>query len=405
MDADLLPFDQVWPGIRGRVPLLGGERVALFEANGRVTREDIVALCPLPRFDNSAMDGFAVRASDTTQAPHCELVLDASTSYAGERRLVRLEPGHAVPIGTGGPIPRGADAVVPREKARVEGGRVVILEVARSQAHVRHEGEEIRAGDVVIAERTRLDPIKIAAAAAADIHDVLVSRRPRVRVVSTGDEIVAQGERVAAHQIVDTNRPMLAELAAGLLAPECVASSHVGDDPAATRETLRAALDEASVLVITGGVSVGDRDFVKDVLENQLGVSRVIWGVAQRPGKPFYFGVRGDTLVFGLPGNPGAVVSAWYAFVKPAILAMMGDRGSNRRFSVRCATPLARHPSRTTLCWCASEIDDGVVHAVPVGRSGSNMLSGLAVADLLAIVPPGESHVSVDQMLEAIPLR
>jgi len=389
--------------VAGRINFLPGERAQLLAAVGRVLRADGNATWDLPTADNSAMDGYAVRSADTD--PSARLRLISGDAYAGSGSPPAVESGTAVAIGTGGLLPSGADAVLTKEQGRREGDFVVPLRPAKLGDHVRRAGEELRAGEVVVPSGERLGPLHIAALAAAGVTEVEVSRRPRVCVLTSGNEVVPAGTAVRPGQVVDSNGPLLRLWIERLLGMPVTAALPLADNAPALRHAFAEALAEAEVLVVTGGVSVGDRDLVKQVLEEDLGVERVFWRVAQKPGKPTYTGCRGDTWVVGLPGNPAAVAAMWHVLVRPMLLALMGATTTQPpRLLVRLAAEMRPNEHRTHLRWCRTVWRNGELWAEALGRTGSHMLSAVPRADLLAIIPPGGDQLAVGTQVEAIRL-
>ena len=401
--SELLPFDSAWPMVAQRIFPLPGERTQLLTAVGRVLRADGNAAWDLPMADNSAMDGFAVRSADTD--PLTGLRLLTGDAYAGSGSLPPVESGTAVAIGTGGLLPPGADAVLTKEQARREGDFVVPLQPSKAGDHIRRAGEELRAGEVVVSTGERLGPLHLAALAAAGVTEVEVSRRPRVCVLTSGNEVVPAGAAARPGQVVDSNGPLLRLWIERLLGMPVTTAPPLADNAPALRHAFAEALAEAEVLVVTGGVSVGDRDLVKQVLEEDLGVERVFWRVAQKPGKPTYTGCRGDTWVVGLPGNPAAVAAMWYVLVRPMLLALMGATTAQPpRLPVRLAAEMRPNAHRTHLRWCRTVWRNGEMWAEALGRTGSHMLSTVPRADLLAIIPPGSDQLAVGTQVEAIRL-
>src|SRR3990170_2820988 len=275
---------------------LPAEPVAALEAAGRVLAEPARALVDLPPFPSSAMDGFAVRAVDTPGT------LPVGHRTAPGRPAGRaLGPGEAMAIATGGVVPDGADAVVPIEDVVEHDNVVEIAAACRAGDHVRLRAGDVRAGDVVVESGSLLGPAQLGGLAAAGVSEVLCARRPRAAVLTTGSELRPPGEPLGRGQIYESNGTLLqAALASAGAEVERLAS--VEDDPGVHRAALACGL-EHDVLVTSGGVSVGPHDLVRGI-GRELGVEEVFWGVAVKPGKPIFFGVRGPTLVFGLPGNP-----------------------------------------------------------------------------------------------------
>jgi molybdopterin molybdotransferase len=385
--VSLLTLQEAQEQVLRRARPLAIEPVQIAEAGGRVAADDVRARVDLPPFASSAMDGFAVRASD----------LPGTLAVVGESAAGRpfeggVEPGCAVAISTGAVVPEGADAVVPVEHiVRTDNSVELSLETAAG-AHIRPRGGDIAAGEVAVPAGARLTPARLAAAAASGIAELPCRRRPRVAVLATGSELVAPGEALTLGQIYETNTLMLASVleAAGA---EVLAEPPVADD----EEALRAALEEglaADVLVTSGGVSVGEHDLVREA-ERDLGVEEVFWRVSIKPGKPIVFGVRGATLVFGLPGNPVSALVGSELFVKPALRVLQGLADPLPRFEPgRLATGLRRNEERDEFVRARSRIDGEVVALEPVVGQESHMIVRSGAADALVHIPRGNGELA-----------
>jgi len=371
-------------GHAGRLP---AESVPIAEAGGRVSAEDVRARVDLPPFASSAMDGFAVRAAD----------LPGSLRIAGESAAGRpfggqLGPGSAVAISTGAVVPEDADAVVPIENVSVTDNAVTISKSVEPGAHVRPRGGDVTSGEVVVPAGVRLTPARLAAAAASGVAELSCARRPRVAVLATGSELVGPGGSLRPGQIYETNSVMLSTAAAGVGA-EVVLQPSVADDEEALRETLERGL-AADVLVTSGGVSVGEHDLVRAV-ELELGVEEVFWRVAMKPGKPVSFGVRGETLVFGLPGNPVSALVGCELFVKPALRALQGLADPLPRFEPgRLAVGLRRNEERDEFVRAGAQVDGDELVLEPVIGQESHMLVRSAAADALVHIPRGNGELA-----------
>ena len=371
-------------GHAGRLP---AENVPIAEAGGRVSAQDVRARVDLPPFASSAMDGFAVRAAD----------LPGSLRIAGESAAGRpfggqLGPGSAVAISTGAVVPEDADAVVPIENASVIDNAVTISKSVEPGAHVRPRGGDVTSGEVVVPAGVRLTPARLAAAAASGVAELSCARRPRVAVLATGSELVGPGGSLRPGQIYETNGLMLSAAAAGVGA-EVVLQPFVADDEEALRETLERGL-AADVLVTSGGVSVGEHDLVRAV-ELELGVEEVFWRVAMKPGKPVSFGVRGETLVFGLPGNPVSALVGCELFVKPALRALQGLADPLPRFVPgRLAVGLRRNAERDEFVRARSQVDGDELVLEPVTGQESHMIVRSAAADALVHIPRGNGELA-----------
>jgi molybdopterin molybdotransferase len=395
--ADLLTIDEALERVLEHVRLLDVEDVAVDAAVGRVVREPARAVVDLPPFASSAMDGFAVRASETPGDLPIAFRIAAGSAPPGP-----LPAGSAAAIATGGTVPEGSDAVVPVELADDRGDVVVIPEAATAGRHVRPRGGDVRAGDVVVGPGTRVGAVQAGAIAAAGVASVVCSVRPRVAIVATGSELRSPGEPLEPGQIYESNRRMIAAALASSGA-EIEVLPVVPDDPETHRSGLAAAL-AADVVVTSGGVSMGPHDLVRRVAA-ELGVQEVFWGVAIKPGKPLAFGVRGATLVFGLPGNPVSSLVGALVFVRTALLSLQGHAHPAPPYAhARLATTLRRNAHRDEFVRArSSESDDGIL-LEPVTGQESHMIVRAATADALVHVPRGEGEVPAGASVRYLPL-
>ena len=386
------------------VPPLGAEDVPVQEALGRVIAAAVVSRWDLPGFDNSAMDGYAVRSVDVRAASPASPV---RLRVTGEARAgvepPPLQPGFAMRIFTGAPLPAGADSVVRQEDTRRDGDAVSIEAPAPAGTSVRHRGEDITKGAEVLHPGGRVSSADIAVAAATGHATLTVGRRPRVAVLATGDELVAAGGDVGPGQVADSNSPMLTAAvreAGGDPVPLGVAA----DTVAALRVALRRAAG-SDLVVSSAGVSVGDHDHVQEVLA-ELGEVN-LWRVAMRPGKPLLIGRLGTTPFIGLPGNPVSSSVTFELFARPAILRMQGASQPHRpRIHVRLGEEMRKPAGLETYARVRlhrPEADLPV--AMSSGGQGSHMLSSLTTADALVILPAAPEAVPAGTVVEAIPLR
>jgi molybdopterin molybdotransferase len=396
--AELLAIEDALASVLGRATRLPAESVPLSEAAGRVLAEPALARADLPPFPSSAMDGFAVRAEDTPG-----LLPIAAEIAAGAPSGELLRAGTAATIATGGAVPDGADAVVPVEQATAAGGSVEIPNAASPGAHVRPRGGDVRDGEEVVAAGIRLGPVQIGALAAAGVAQVSCARKPRVAILATGSELRGPGERLGPGQIFESNRALLA----AVLAPAGAVTDVlpvVADDEEAHRAAIERGL-AADVLVTSGGVSVGPHDLVRRI-EQELGVEEVFWGVAVKPGKPLSFGVRGETLVFGLPGNPVSSLVGALLFVRPALLALQGavDPGPDYATAVASA-PFRRNAYRDEFVRARRTAgEDGVMLLEPVSGQESHMIVRAASADALVHVPRGDGDIAAGAVVRYLAL-
>jgi molybdopterin molybdotransferase len=367
---------------------LAAETVPIESAAGRVLGVDAVAAVDLPPFPSSAMDGYALQAGD---APGRLPVV--ARIAAGRPAPRSLRPGEAMAIATGGVVPEGADAVVPIEYVVDHGNEVEFPEAVVNGANIRPRGGDVRLGDVVCRAGARLSPARLGALAAAGLSEVQCGRRPRVALLATGTELRRPGEALDPGQVYESNGVML-EAALTAAGAEVERLPPVEDDLDAHRGAIVHGL-EADVLVTSGGVSVGPHDLVRTI-ELELGVQEVFWGVAVKPGKPVSFGVRGRTLVFGLPGNPVSSLVGMELFVKPAVFALQGSADPGPVFrSGTLGAPVRRSGARDQLVRARSRRDGGELVLEPLSGQESHMIVRAAEADALVLVPSGEGELAV----------
>jgi molybdopterin molybdotransferase len=404
---DLVPFDQARAAVLERLRPLLAREVPLGEALGCVLAEDVTAAEDLPPFANSAMDGFAVRAADLAGASDATPVALAVTGevFAGSGRLPTVRPGGAARIMTGGPLPPGADAVVPIEQATLDGDAVRIRLAPGERQFVREAGEDVRAGTVVLERGRVLDPAAVGMLASVGRRLVPVHPRPRVAVVSTGDELVDPGDPLGPGQIRDSNSWLLVALAqeAGAEAFRC---GRLRDDPEALRRGFALAAAEGDLVLTSGGVSVGERDYTKQVLA-ELGDVRG-FRVAMQPGMPQAFGFAAGSPLYGLPGNPVSCFVVFELLVRPAIRRLAGqpdDRLDRPRVVARLGEPVRSPQGKVSFLRVRLRVDgDGLV-ATLTGHQGSGVLSSAVAADGLAVVPAERRELDAGAAVQVVLLR
>jgi len=395
--AELLSLATALARVLERATPLDGETVVISEAAGRVVAEDARAVVDLPPFPSSAMDGFAVRSDDTPG----ELSIVARIA-AGVPAPRPLEPGEAMAIATGGVVPAGADAVIPIEYVVEHGNEVEIADSVVRGDNIRPRGGDVRSGDVVVPRGARLAAAQIGALAAAGLERIICTRRPRVAVLTTGTELRSPGEPLGPGEVYEANGVLLATTLASAGAAVDVLPA-VADDEVSHRAALERGL-QADLLVTSGGVSVGPHDLVRRVLA-ELGVEEIFWGVAVKPGKPLTFGVRGRTLVFGLPGNPVSTLVGAELFVRPALLALQGATEPGPVFlDGRLAGAVRRNEQRDELVRARRRRSgDGVV-LEPIAGQDSHMIARAAAADALVLSPRGRGELAAGASVSYLPL-
>jgi molybdopterin molybdotransferase len=384
---------------------LESEQVDLRDALGRVLAADVASPRAVPPFDNSAMDGFAVRHADVREAglqtPVSLRVVDESR--AGHPAARELQSGEAIAISTGAAMPTGADAVVAVERT-VPGERSVeVLAAVGAGNDVRHAGDDLRAGELVLGAGSAIGAAQLGALASVGAAEVECSRRPRLSLVVTGDELLEPGESPRPGAIYDSNAFSIGGLAR-LCGAEVRRMATVADDPLATRETLAQALEGSDVVVVCGGVSVGAHDHVKSSLA-ALDVEGRFWGVALKPGKPTWFGTHGRTLVFGLPGNPVSAMVTFALLVAPALRALQGEADASRRSYATLTEPYRKPADRAHAVRCRLRLSADGWQAQPTGDQRSHVLSSMLGADALALIPTSATSVEAGERVEVLLLE
>ncbi|MCI0482897.1 MAG: molybdopterin molybdotransferase MoeA [Candidatus Dadabacteria bacterium] len=374
--------------------LLDEIELSIEEALGLVLSADVISPVNLPLFTNSAMDGYAVSSEDTVSASpenpvHLKVV---RTVRAGDFPDFSITSGNAAKIMTGAPVPDGADTVVRIEDADEEEGNLILTGASEKGSNVRFEGEEIRSGEIALNAG-----VEITAAAAGFLTElgvkrVGVLRTPRVSVIVTGEELAGPEEEIKPGKIRDTNSVTLKAAISGEKA-ELVSSGRVADTRPDIEEGIGKALGSCDALIITGGVSVGDYDFVRDILGG-LGVEKIFWGVSQRPGGPMFFGRCKDTLVFGLPGNPASSLVCYYEYVRPALRKMTGKNDIFlHEADALLQNPVSKKPGKTHFLrgFVSRGIEGSYVKASE--EQGSHMLKSFAQANCLIVFREGDSYL------------
>lgn len=384
-------------------PVNGAEQVHLRAALERVLAQPIVSPINVPPYTNSAMDGYAVRAADLPPSGSAELTVVGS-AFAGEPYGAGIDRGECVRIMTGGKMPAGADTVIMQEDVERDGDRIRTRPGHSKGQHVRHAGEDMAAGQAVLGPGTRLHPAELGLIASLGIAEVRVKRRLRVAFFSTGDELRSVGEPLEEGKIYDSNRYMLHGLLTRL-GTEIVDMGVVPDERDAVRDAFLEASRTADAVITSGGVSVGEADYVKETLDALGSVD--FWKIAMKPGKPLAVGRIGDALFFGLPGNPVSVMVTFYQFVQPALRRMMGEpNGAPITVSARCADALHKMPGRTEFQRGFLERDaQGQLSVRTTGLQGSHVLSSMSRANCFIVLPSDCAGANPGEMVDVQPFE
>lgn len=410
-DTSLLQVDDARQRVLETLnPVRGSEQVFVRQALGRVLAADVISLLDVPAHDNSAMDGFAVNSADlATDGPTSLHIV--GTALAGVPFAGKVGAGGTARIMTGAVLPTGADTVVIQENVQVEGDTVIVPAGQRKGQHVRRAGEDVRAGSVAIQTGKRLGPAELGVIASLGGIEVKVYRPVRVAIFSTGDELCSIGAPLALGAVYDSNRYSLWGMLTRL-GCEVIDMGVIKDDPLALETAFRDAAACADVIITSGGVSVGEADFIKSLMA-QLG-EVTFWKIAMKPGRPMAFGrLRGESdqspgaWLFGLPGNPVAVMVTFYQFVRPALLKLAGVPNPDEipAFSVRCAEPMKKPKGRTEFQRGVLFLEQGEWWVRPTGSQGSGILSSMVVANCFIVLAPGCEQVNAGEMVAVQPFE
>ncbi len=393
-DTAALEFDTARSRILDGVSAVTGqERVSLHTALRRRLAVDVLSPHAVPGYDNSAMDGYALRAADVSPGVSLPCV---GASFAGHPYDRAVEAGECVRIMTGAVLPKGADSVVMQERVRVDAGNVILQQKVTQGDHVRYAGEDLQAGAVALASGSYVGPAQLGMLASLGLAEVVVRRRPRVVILSTGDELCGLGQSLRSGMIYDSNRHTLF----GLLqtcAVELIDMGIIPDDLELTHQAFANAAEQADMIITTAGVSVGDADYVKQVLDELGEVG--FWKIAIKPGKPLAFGHIGDAVFFGLPGNPVSTMVSFYQFVRPALLKMTGGQVNNSlRLQATLLQSITRSPGRVEFQrGILTEDGNGCLQVVSTGNQSSAVLSSMGKGNCFIVLPATSQGVDAGQ--------
>ncbi len=379
---------------------LDKEKVSLKNVGERVLAEEVVASFPSPQFDNSAMDGFAVRAEDTKNAgPENPVTLKmVGISSAGTPSEVTLNPGECIQCMTGAKIPNGADAIIMVEDSSgfSDAEFVQIMVEATPGKHIRKMGEEIKEGEILIQKGTPITPSEIGTCATFGYGNLSVYKKPKIAIFGTGDELVEPGTPLGEGQIYNSNLYVFTELASQVGA-EIILRDVIKDNKESLRAFLSDALESCDIIISSGGVSMGKYDYVRDVFM-ELGVDEHFWKVAQKPGKPLFFGTGNSTLIFGLPGNPVSAYIGFMEWVWPVLESMMG-KNETKKITGILKKPFPREKVKYRFLFGIAWMEDGQLVCEPSAKVGSHMLSSSLEANCILGTEPGDGNLEVGEKI------
>jgi molybdopterin molybdotransferase len=394
--------EQAQAHILASIPVLQAqERVSIWQAQGRVLAQHVSAPLDVPPHRNSAMDGYALRHADSMNVADLTVI---GTAFAGRPFAGEVQSGECVRIMTGAVVPAGADSVVMQENVQRESDRIRVSHPLDLGENVRHPGEDMRVGDTVLDSGRKLNAADLGLIASLGIGEVTVLRRPRIAFCSTGDELKGIGETLQPGDIYDSNRYTLYGLLQKLDV-EIIDLGVVRDTPEAVEHAFEQAMQGADILITSGGVSVGEADYVTATL-TRLGQVN-FWKIAMKPGKPLTFGTLGNSFFFGLPGNPVAVMATFLLFVRPAILQMRGESiPLTPEYSAICDTPLAKAAGRKDYQRGICERDtSGQWHVSSTGGQGSHILRSMSQANCFIVLPQEWGNVAAGTTVSIIPFE
>lgn len=399
-DPNSMPVDKARDHIRAFLsPVTAVERLHIRAALGRVLAEDVISPVDVPQHDNSAMDGYAVRFDDLKPDGKATLKV-VGASFAGKPFTGAVAAGQAVRIMTGAVVPAGADSIVQQERAKASGDRVALAPLPKKGSNLRQAGEDLRKGETALMRGQLLRPAEIGMMASLGIGEVSVYRKLRVAFFSTGDELAPIGQPLGPGQIYDSNRYTLFGMLSRL-GCEVLDMGVIPDNPEEIEKAFHHAAESADVVMTSGGVSVGEADYVKQILD-KLG-QVLFWKLAMKPGRPLAYGKIGKAHFFGLPGNPVAVMVTFYQFVRDALLHLQGQTRIQPlpTMKIICTSPIKKAPGRTEFQRGILDAGaDGQWTVRTTGDQGSGILSSMSQADCFIILPTDQGNVAAGALVD-----
>ena len=395
VDTQALSVDDARARILDQIePVSGYEKLAIRSALGRILDETIISPVDVPSHRNSAMDGFVIRGSEIPPEGEEAEFRCVGAALAGHPFDGDVGSGECIQIMTGAPVPEGLDTVIMQEQAHYDGERIRIGGKPRPGQNVREAGEDLAKGGVVFSPGRKLTPADLGVIASLGIGELRVRRKPVVAFFSTGDELRSIGEPLGEGEIYDSNRYTLHGMLTDL-GVDTLDMGVIADNPDDMREAFRTAAENADVIITSGGVSVGEADYIKPVLE-ELG-EITFWKIRMKPGRPLTFGKLGNATFIGLPGNPVAVMVAFYQFALPALRYMMsGERQAPFLLRARAASPIRKRPGRTEFARGIYSISaGGDIEVATTGQQGSGILTSMSYGNCFIILPPSQGSVGV----------
>ena len=396
-DPNSMPVEKARQFIKQYLdPVAETESVTLHQSLGRIIAQDILSPANVPNYDNSAMDGYAFNAQDLNTAQ----LKVIGTAFAGKSFSGTVASGECVRIMTGAVMPQGTDTVAMQEKVLRDGDSIQFTEVPKPRANVRYAGEDLQQGQNVLSAGHLMQPADLGLLASLGIPEIKVYRKLKVAFFSTGDELVAVGKPLSTGQVYDSNRYTLYGML-NRLGVEILDLGAIADDPLQLENTLLNAATKADVIITSGGVSVGEADYMKALLSKHGQV--MFWKIAMKPGRPLAYGKVGNAHYFGLPGNPVAVMVTFYQFVREALLTLMGQPHSNPlpMFEVECTAPIKKLSGRTEFQRGVLYTDaTGTWKVKPTGAQGSAILSSMSLANCFIVLDETIGNLEAGAMVK-----